>query len=88
MLLLSSGRRLSIDIDIVVEDKTPDLSRIIGEISRHKGFLRYEKQERKAGSAIDKEHYKLFFPSVIEKKESYVLLDVLKEKILYDNVNP
>ncbi|MDR0348048.1 MAG: nucleotidyl transferase AbiEii/AbiGii toxin family protein, partial [Tannerella sp.] len=86
MLLLSSGRRLSIDIDIVMEDKALDLSRIIDEISRYKGFLRYEKQERKAGSAIDKEHYKLFFQSVIEKKESYVLLDVLKEKILYENV--
>jgi hypothetical protein len=86
MLLLSSGKRLSIDIDIVVEDKSPDLSRIVDAISHYKGFSRYEKQERKAGSTIDKEHYKLFFQSVIEKKESYVLLDVLKEKILYENI--
>jgi hypothetical protein len=86
MLLLSSGRRLSIDIDIIVADKTLDLNPVIDKISHYKGFSRYEKQERKAGSTIDKEHYKLFFQSSIEEKESYVLLDVLKEKILYENV--
>ncbi|MDR1459599.1 MAG: nucleotidyl transferase AbiEii/AbiGii toxin family protein [Bacteroidales bacterium] len=86
MLLLSSGKRLSIDIDIIVPDKSLDLSPVIHKISSYKGFSRYEKQERKTGSTIDKEHYKLFFQSVIEEKESYVLLDVLKEKILYENV--
>jgi hypothetical protein len=82
MLLLPSGKRMSIDIDIVVADKSPDLSRIVDAISHYKGFSRYEKQERKAGSTIDKEHYILFFQSVIEKKESYVLLDVLKKNTL------
>jgi hypothetical protein len=86
MLLLSSGKRLSIDIDIVVADKALDLTPVIHIISSYKGFSRYEKQERKAGSTIDKEHYKLFFQSVVEEKESYVLLDVLKEKILYENI--
>jgi predicted nucleotidyltransferase component of viral defense system len=86
MLLLSSPKRLSIDIDIVVPNKSPDLSPILDAISRYKGFSRYEKQERNAASTIEKEHYKLFFLSVIEKKESYVLLDVLKEKILYENI--
>ncbi|MDR1918915.1 MAG: nucleotidyl transferase AbiEii/AbiGii toxin family protein, partial [Tannerellaceae bacterium] len=86
MLLLSSAKRLSIDIDIVVADKALDLTPVIHKISSYKGFSRYEKQERKAGSMIDKEHYKLLFHSVVEEKESYVLLDVLKEKILYENI--
>jgi hypothetical protein len=85
MLLLSSGKRLSIDIDIIVADKALNLSPFIHKIGSYKGFSRYEKQERKVGSTIDKEHYKLFFQSVIEEKESYVLLDILREKILYEN---
>lgn len=86
MLLLNSTKRLSIDIDIIVPDKDKDLSDIIGKISRDYEFTRYEKQERKAGSKINKEHYKLFFQSVIENKESHILLDVLKEDIHYNTI--
>lgn len=48
-----------------------------------KGFTRYEKQERKVQSDIEKEHYKLFFISALNGKESHILLDVLKEDIHY-----
>ena len=80
MLMLSPIRRLSIDIDITIEDKTLDLTDTINSIVAFKGFTRFEKQERNAKIQIDKEHYKLFFQSVVENKESYILLDVLKEK--------
>jgi predicted nucleotidyltransferase component of viral defense system len=80
MLMLSSTRRLSIDIDITIENKELDLVDVINSIVATKGFTRFEKNERNAKMKIDKEHYKLFFHSVVENKESYVLLDVLKEK--------
>jgi hypothetical protein len=50
------------------------------------GFTRFEEQPRKAKTKIDKAHYKMFFDSAVEGKESYVLLDVLKEDIHYRNV--
>ncbi|MCL1942326.1 MAG: nucleotidyl transferase AbiEii/AbiGii toxin family protein [Candidatus Azobacteroides sp.] len=86
MLMLNKSRRLSIDIDIMIEDNIPDLSNIIHSIVQYKDFIRFEKQERKTGTNIDKEHYKLFFQSAVENKESYMLLDVLKEKIHYQNI--
>ena len=86
MLLFSSGKRLSIDIDIIVPDKEAEFDNILEEISNEYGFIRFEEQPRKAKTKIDKAHYKLFFHSVIEEKESYVLLDILKEDIHYQNV--
>jgi hypothetical protein len=86
MLLFSSGKRLSIDIDIIVPDKEAEFDSILEEICKEYGFTRFEEQPRKAKTKIDKAHYKLFFHSVIEEKESYVLLDILKEEIHYQNV--
>ena len=86
MLLFSSTKRLSIDIDIVVPDKEVKFNNILNKICKEYGFTRFEKQKRKARNQIDKVHYKLFFKSVIEEKESYVLLDILKEDIHYQNI--
>jgi len=86
MLMLEKSRRLSIDIDIMIEDNNLDLSNIVNTIVQNKNFIRFEKQERKAGTDIEKEHYKLFFQSAVENKESHILLDVLKEEIHYQNI--
>jgi len=86
MLMLEKSRRLSIDIDIMIEDNNLDLSHIINFIVQNKNFIRFEKQERKAGTEIEKVHYKLFFQSAVENKESHILLDVLKEEIHYQNI--
>ncbi|MDR0231411.1 MAG: nucleotidyl transferase AbiEii/AbiGii toxin family protein [Dysgonamonadaceae bacterium] len=86
MLLFSSSKRLSIDIDIIVPDKDAELDSILEKICKEYEFTRFEEQERKAKTKIDKVHYKLFFESTIEGKESYVLLDILKEEIHYQNI--
>lgn len=86
MLLFGSGKRLSIDIDIIVPDKDAEFDAILEEICNEYEFIRFEEQPRKAKTKIDKVHYKLFFQSVIEEKESYVLLDILKEEIHYQNI--
>lgn len=83
MLLLGTAKRLSIDIDIIVPDKSTDISTYLDKLITPKGFIRYEKQERKVLSDIEKEHYKLFFKSALNEKESHILLDVLKEDIHY-----
>lgn len=83
MLLLGTTRRLSIDIDIIVPDKSADLTHYLDMFITEKGFIRYEKQERTVQSDIEKEHYKLFFISALNEKESHILLDVLKEDIHY-----
>lgn len=83
MLLLGSANRLSIDIDIIVPDKDKEIKEVLEKICKDKGFSRYEKNERTSATGIVKEHYKLFFHSVAEDKESFVLLDVLREDIHY-----
>lgn len=83
MLLLGTTKRLSIDIDIIVPDKSVSLSDYLDKFIMAKGFTRYEKQERTVQSDIKKEHYKLFFVSALDGKESHILLDVLKEDIHY-----
>lgn len=86
MLLLDTEKRLSIDIDIIVPDKEKSLDGILDKICKDYGFIHYERQERKVKSKIDKDHYQLFFESEVEGKESYVLLDVLKEDIHYTTI--
>lgn len=83
MLLLGTTKRLSIDIDIIVPDKNSDITSYLDKFIIEKGFIRYEKQERTVESDIEKEHYKLFFISALNNKESHILLDVLKENIHY-----
>jgi len=86
MLLFYSGKRLSIDIDIIVPDKDVKFDSILEKVCKDYGFTKFEEQPRKVNTQIDKVHYKLFFQSVIEEKESYVLLDILKEQIHYQNI--
>jgi hypothetical protein len=86
MLLLNSEKRLSIDIDIIVPDKETEVTEILETLCNKKGFTHFEKQERIAETNIDKEHYKFFFVSSLNNQVSHILLDILREKILYQNI--
>ena len=86
MLLFNSGKRLSVDIDIIVPEKNKDLTEILQRICETKGFTAFEKQKRIAETNIEKEHYKLMFISALNNQEAHILLDVLKEKIHYQNI--
>jgi len=74
-LILSDHRRLSTDLDIVGVFALDELSSLI-EKSR---FLRVEENVRKKGT-IPKRHFKFFYSSSIDGRESYVLLDTLEQK--------
>ena len=78
MLKLSSQRRLSIDIDIVVEMNDDNLPAMLSKVAEAKGFTKAEEQKRDAKSAIEKAHYKFHYKPVAQKAEdAYVLLDIL-----------
>ena len=79
MLLLGTTKRLSIDIDIIVPNKSVDLADYLDKFITEKGFTRYEKQERKVQSNIEKEHYKLFFISALTSFSFlYLLFCIIK----------
>lgn len=88
MLHLDSAKRLSIDIDIIVPDKPENLNEILDKLAKEQGFLRKVEQKRPANTKIDKAHYKFFYTPLhkTSKDEEYVLLDILFEKVQYQNL--
>ena len=76
ILLLGTLQRFSMDIDIVVTG-SQDLEKHFQVILKKDEFHRYEENRR--ASELPKQHFKFFFNSVIEKKESHILLDILYE---------
>lgn len=73
-LILPEHRRLSTDLDIVGAVDQEELSRLI----TNSRFSRVEEDIRKQ-SKIPKRHFKFFYVSVIDGRETYVLLDTLEE---------
>ena len=85
MLLLDQLRRLSTDIDIIVEPGT-SLDDYFEQASAIFPFIRYEEQKRIGANNIEKRHIKFTYNSPINKNEFYILLDVLYEENPYPNV--
>jgi len=79
-LVLGKLQRFSIDIDIVIPIGQ-NLNEYFQAILRQGVFLHYEEDKRTGD--LPKEHHKFFFNSVIQAKESYILLDILFEENLY-----
>jgi hypothetical protein len=88
MLLLESRKRLSIDIDIIMEEMPLDFGEILESVAVRGGFSRVEVQVRESRSGLRKSHYKFWYrPSfVTNQKEDYVLLDVVFEPMRYHKV--
>lgn len=81
MLILENPKRLSIDIDIILNDTNLDLPGLFLKIIADTDFIRYEEQSRKVTSNIEKAHYKFFYQPKYKtnKDEEYILLDILFE---------
>ena len=79
-VLLENVYRFSIDIDIVIEEEV-DLGRYFDRVVSLGGFLRWEEDVREG--VIPKQHFKFYFPGVVQEKEFFVLLDVLYEENQY-----
>ena len=82
MLLLDRPRRLSTDIDIIVEPGTDidDYIRRAGEIFP---FTAVEEQIRVGKNNIEKRHFKFKYQSPKSGRDVTILLDVLLENIYY-----
>lgn len=85
MLIFKEPHRLSIDIDIILPLSNQNLTATLQQIAMSKGFSRIEEQSRKSG-IVPKTHYKFFYTSAVESKESYILLDILFEQIPYNRI--
>ena len=80
ILLLGMPQRFSIDIDIVLTNGQ-NLDEYIQAILDQGVFQRVE--ENKRTGDLPKQHYKFFYNSVIQGKESHILLDILFEEEPY-----
>lgn len=82
MLLMEHPRRLSTDIDIIVNPDT-DLDGYIEKASEIFPFLNVEEQKRVGKNNIVKRHFKFTYDSPINNRAFYILLDVLFEENHY-----
>jgi len=80
ILLLGVPQRFSIDIDIVLPN-SQNLDKYIQSVLDQAVFHRFE--ENKRAGDLPKQHYKFFYNSVIQGKESHILLDILFEENPY-----
>ncbi len=84
VLLLNELKRLSIDIDIIIPEKI-DLFIILNNIITTTDFIRWEADDRKTKSKIEKAHYKFYYYPTTNTRgdEEYILLDILFESNPY-----
>jgi len=82
MLLLAHPMRLSTDIDIIVKPGT-DIDTYIKKASAIFPFVRYEEQLRLGKNRIEKRHFRFIYDSPYNKRELYILLDVVFEENHY-----
>ena len=78
MLLMDHPRRLSTDVDIIVEPGT-DLDDYLARASEIFPFKMAEEQKRVGKNNIEKRHFKFIYDSPINDRPFYILLDVLFE---------
>jgi len=82
MLLMEYPRRLSTDIDIVVEPGTP-VDEYIQRASVIFPFIRFKEHVRVGINKIEKRHFQFTYDSPINRRDFYILLDVVFEENHY-----
>lgn len=82
MVLLEEPRRLSTDIDIIVEPGT-DVDEYIKEAGQIFPFTHVEEKTRVGSNNIEKRHFKFHFPSPLTGNEISILLDIVFEENPY-----
>lgn len=85
MLLLKEPKRLSTDIDILVEPNT-DIDDYLKKAESIFPFDRKEEQTRKGNNNITKRHFKFYYDSPRTEKPFYILLDVVFEDNPYSSL--
>lgn len=80
MLLIPELKRLSIDIDIITNEKNTTLKKAFDSLVKEKEgvFTKWEEDKRHSAYKIRKKHFKFYYASPVIGKELYVLLDILQ----------
>lgn len=88
MLLTKSSKRMSIDIDIIMQDVPSHLTEMLEDIVKKQGFIRVESQERNGLTKVPKMHYKFWYNPIhrTANNEDCVLLDILTEQVPYSDI--
>ncbi|NOR21562.1 MAG: hypothetical protein GQ476_02530 [Candidatus Aminicenantes bacterium] len=87
MLLIPEFNRLSIDIDIVTDEREKTLENTFNNITKAAEiFKRWDEDIRVSGKEVPKRHFKFYYDSPIERKELYVLLDILQRKPAFPSI--
>ncbi len=84
-LLLETPKRLSTDIDIIVEPGT-DVDKYIEDASKIFPFRSVTQQIRIGRDNIEKRHYQFIYDSPAFGREFYILLDILFEENNYSRL--
>lgn len=82
MLLLDNPKRLSTDIDIIVEPEV-DVLKYIEQAGKLFPFISYEEDIRRGRNNIEKRHFEFTYNSPVNNKPLVILLDILFEKNNY-----
>lgn len=85
MLMLPEPKRFSIDIDIIVPEKSQGIESYLDQVIENSDFIKYELNERNTKSNIEKAHYKFYYKPITNARaeNEYILLDVLYEDSHY-----
>jgi len=85
MLMLSEPKRFSIDIDIIVPDKSQEIEPYLNQLIESSDFIEYKLNKRNTKSNIEKAHDKFYYKPVTNSraKNEYILLDILYEESHY-----
>jgi len=88
MLLMDSSKRLSIDIDIILQNEPEDIEKLFNELVSQQSFTKFKLQHRSTESKIKKAHYKFYYKPIHQthSEEEYILLDILFEKPNYQRI--
>jgi len=78
MLLLPEVKRLSIDLDVITEENDDTLVTVFNNITKGGVFKRWEEDKRIVAHEIPKHHFKFIYDSPMEKRELYILLDIVQ----------
>lgn len=86
LLMLNHPRRLSTDIDIIVEPGTA-VDEYIEKAGKVFPFIRVSEDKRRGANNIEKRHFRFLFLSPRTEKEIHILLDVVFESNPYIKVH-
>ncbi len=82
ILLIDKPERFSIDIDIITEHSKDEVKYSIEKMMNKGLFKRFAEKERK-DLGIPKAHYYFYYDSVVNGRETFVMLDVLFDSHSY-----